>query len=308
MKKLFNVLVCLLIVTLMAGCSGGSEGNNGGGNGNSPKGPVKVIDDVDLMKLHITVMDNISEVERYCNYDSTGKLLEKDIIYTIDENNKFYYAYVNIEGMNTDEMFDLSVFEQREIDGRTFYTYQSDKTCAAMTFDDDNEMYAGYCNSEDETLFDKVLDAMSFTDNTNVITDDDDLGPINYSIEGLGNVYEKEIDLAENVEGEILSKKVWYHFGQDRSEEDYTFSVRRYCNTTLEEQLNPESEYIEEEVNGNTYTIYNSDLGKYSYYIQYGDDVFQIYNSGDTTSWLIATRSDESHEAFAKLIESVTFE
>ena len=307
MKKLFKVLVCVLIVMLMAGCSGGSDGNNGGGNGNSPKGPVKVIDDVNLMNLHITVMDNISEVERYCRYDSTGKLLEKDIIYTIDENNEFIYAYVNIEGMNIDEMFDLSVFEQREIDGRTIYTYQSNKTYAAITLDDDNEMYAGYCISEDETLFDKLLAAISFTDNTNVITDDDDLGPINYSVDGLGNVYEKDINLAENVEGEILSKQVWYHFGQGSSEEEYTFSVRRYFNTTLEEQLNPESEYIEEEVNGNTFTVIKSDYGKFSYYIQYGDDVFQIYNSGDTTSWF-TTRTDESHEAFAKLIESISFE
>ena len=78
MKKVCKLFLVLLIALVVFGCS-----SNGG---NTPIKSKKIIEDVDLMKLHFEVPETYDSVDRFCDYLADGQTFQFHLLFPYDHN------------------------------------------------------------------------------------------------------------------------------------------------------------------------------------------------------------------------------
>ena len=111
----------------------------------------------------------------------------------------------------------------------------------------------------------------------------------------------------EAPDGTLISERITLEFGETRDDLDWRFTIRVHRDTQLEDVLDADKTYETQEIGGVTYTVYAPYGDPYDCYVQRGDDVWQISNSG-VSNGLFYSRSDESSEAFVRFLPTVQFD
>ena len=296
MKKIVLLLISLAMVFGLCACSGGSSDGSGKSG--------KVADDTSVMGMGFALPENYETVERYCEFDREGNLIEKDITYTLTDGKTLGYAYTPNSDLS--ELIDFSSMDSVEQGGKTCYFYPNgDDTYVFIPADTD--FYAIPYTGPAEELK-EIIKSLSFTDAKETVTDDTGLGTLSYSFENEDNIYSRSVRVSERkASGTIETKSVQYYFGENEDSQEYRIFLRQYRNRKIEDILDPERNYEEREINGISYTAHISDNydKPYNYYTQQGNDVYQLANNG--TSGLFTSRSEESFAAFEAFLNTVSF-
>lgn len=298
MKKVCKLFLVLLIALVVFGCS-----SNGG---NTPIKSKKIIEDVDLMKLHFEAPETYDSVDRYCDYLADGTLYEKDINIYFSNDDSISFAY--LPNIDLNDLTDTSGLDKIEHDGKDIYLIESsDSKYGFVQIDNDLYGISYQITDENNPSFDQIVEGIKYTDNSELILDDIDLEDIEYKFDESWNNTEYTIRNTENVEGEIIKKQVTWYFGKDKDNTDFSFMIRIHKNQKLEDVLNEDNEYIDKEVAGIQYKALKTDeASEYVYYTEHNNDVYEIRNAGTISLWW-ANRSDESRVAFDTFLNSISF-
>ena len=302
MKKIFAIILTAAVALALAAC-GGSGGNTGGNTK-----PKTIAEDTNLFGMSFVPPEGYETVERFIDRTEDGTISEKDISFYFADGTTLGFAYAT--GLGITEA-DLSSYETKTVADKTFYLIESGSTLNALALAGGDVLYGISFDSEDEgqkELFEKALEGLSFTDSKEAAVDDEDLFGIRYSLEGLGKVASSYISAEETPTGELKEKTIMWRFGTDADNIDYRFYICVYKNTTMEEKRSESKTYEEQEINGITYTVaIPDDEEPYEYYVQHGEDLYQIRNAGTSSGWW-TSRSDASVVAFQIFLKSISFE
>lgn len=311
MKKIVALLLTALLVFALAACSGSSEsGSSGEPAATETPAPPTPAEDNAVMGMSFTIPEGYKTVERNIEKTADGTLVDKSFTYAFDDESQIIIGYTYGKELTDAVPQDrIDNAETAEYDGKSFYIIEEGKTKMALSQDDKVIYGIGYtfADAVDNEKFDDLMSGISFTGATATEEGDDSLYDIQYSLDDCGNVLSTDTVLTVFPDGETDAKSVSWKFGEDLSDPDYRFLIRVYKNSTVEEQLDSDKEYEEQEINGVTFTVIkpSTDDKPYSYFTQHGSDVYKIYNSG-SGGWF-STRSEECTAAFEALINSISF-
>lgn len=315
MKKLLALMIAALIILSLAAC-GGTRSSDNGGNTAEPTEPadLHISDDTDVLDMKITPPKAYATVCRSLDKLGDGTVFEKNLGYTFDDGSELTFA--TSTGVTEDQIGQIKSaigedkIETREAAGKSFFVFEYGSEWYAINQTDDVTYGIQYKlaeGSEDSAVFDKALEGVSFTDNKTSEINEEGLGDISYTLDSALNVASCYDDLEETSDGEMKSKAYTWRFGKDKDNIDFRFVIRVEKGKKLEDELDEKKTYDEKEIGGLTWTAFNNGDGEYyDYYIQHGGDVYIVKNIGVSTGWG-TTRSDESFEAFGKLMDSISF-
>ena len=317
MKKLIAFTVVFLMLLSLAACGAGGNGDNG------PQKAKTVADDRSICEMRITAPEGFTSMERYTDVKGDGSLIEKDLVFTLADGSE--YSFGVMRGQILSELTDVSGLATKEVNGVSYYVIE--RSSASYAFAQrENDLYAVQytpaeepesteeTDSTDETEaaaqsagLDDMLAAITYTDFEEPEVDDSELFDLSVSLEGL-NTNGYSVNVTATPDGEITEKSVSWKFGEDAERPDYRIYTRIFRGKTVEDVLKENKEYEKKTVGELEYTVL-VDTGEdmpYEYYVQHGEDVYEIRNNGDT-SGLFVKRTEESFEAFEKILNSVTF-
>ncbi len=317
MKKLFAAGLSAVMLLSLAACSGTSQSGIGGGSGAAESGQVQeteapttvptVASDTEVKLMTFSAPEGYKTVERFIK-TTGGKVEEKDITYKFDDDSKLVYACM--EGMTLSDEIPVDKTTPAEYGGESYNVYESgsSKTAFAQKGDDAYAVSYVFAKGIDEDKFASVMADVKFdgsgefSDNSKVELDD-----IRYTLDSTRNIYSTTSNLAETPEGEVTEKKLSWSFGQDKDNEDFSFSVTEFLNTTVEEKQNKDKKYEQKQINGIDYTVRVADSGSkpVEYFVQHGNNVYRVWNNGK--SGLLTTRNEECEAAFEAFVNSISF-
>lgn len=293
----------MLMVVAMAGCGKGKD---------KEKETKQIIaDDKSVMNMTFTPPATYESVLRTSEKTSDGKVISKELDYTLADESEFDYAYLYIENVDLAERLKSDETETKEIEGRTFYIRQSGDNYEAYAQTDAHIYGFAYTPPAEGTRdpFDQAIDAIHFSDKMDTVTDDITFEGVSYTLDEELPLYSTDTSLLQKQDGTELKKSLQWNFGKDGDNLDFRFVFYLFKNTTIENEIDSEKEYEEKTVGDITYTVLKPDEGKapYDYFVQHGDDVIEIKNRGVSNGWFGVSRSEESEAAFEKFLNSVHF-
>lgn len=298
MKKIFLILISILMVLSLSACGN----NSNGGSANVKK---TIIEDTTLNKLTFTVPESTKEVTRFIEQKTDGTLVEKDINYKLESEDTISIGYMPNQVLS--ELMDLSNFDSYEVNSQTVYLYGSDTDRYAF-IQIDKDLYAVEAQGNNaETLVKNTVDTLGYDGNGELILNDSDLYDITYVLPETDKNISNTIGVTEDIEGNVISKYIIFVFGEGE-DVSYRLEIEVYKNTTIEELTKDSSkELTETEINGVKYTVVdNGSDPAYRYYTQHNEDVYRISNNGKP-GWLFPDRTEESYEALDKLLNTISF-
>ena len=321
MKKLIAFTVVFLMLFSLAACGG--NGDNGGNGGNEPQKAKTVADDRSIFEMRITAPEGFTSMQRYTNKKGDGTLIEKDLVFTLADGSE--YSFGCMCGQILSELTDVSGLATKEVNGVSYYVIE--RSSASYAFAQrENDLYAvQYTPAEEqedaaesenteETQaaaenqgLDYALSAITYTDSEEPELDDTELYDLSIPQEGL-NTNGYTVTVTATPDGEITEKSVSWKFGEDSERPDFSISTRIFRGKTVEDKLKEDKEYEKKTVGEleDTVLVDTSEDAPYDYFIQHGEDVYEIRNHGDTGG-LFVKRTEESFEALEKILNSVTF-
>lgn len=312
MKKLLALLLALVMVAALAACSSGQPASDGGeGAEQVTEAPVSktIADDTSVMKMSFSAPASYENVERFFEYLADGTMYEKNIHYTLADGSEITYAYAN-EEQDMVAAAESQEHETAEYAGKTFLIFNYDSAYQSFAQEGSEVFGVQYAPAEGDgkETFDQLMGGISFTDNTETVKDDLDLGDISFTIDNALPLFGYSTSVTETPAGDLLKKSVTWKFGEDRNNIDFRFLIRVFKNSTVEEQKKADKEYEEQEINGVTYTVLvdSGEDAPYEYMTQHGDDVYMIRNNGSNNG-LWTTRSEESDAAFEAFLNTISF-
>ena len=311
MKKIIALFIGLFMVLTLGGCSSSSTNENPIDPNAHAEPEVKTLaDDTSLRALVVNVPENFETVARFVESTADGKIIEKDLNYTMTDGPDIGYALMCDANLaDSIGTSNLEAMEKLDVDGRTVYIYKDGSTYMALA-ECGNDIYAvNYALKDDNSdAFYDFVKTLKFDESAagEVEVNDTDLYDIVYTLDSAYNVYGSSITYSEDNTGKPLEKTVMYKFGESDANMDFRLLIRVHKNKALEDLLSESRTYEEKTINGITYTVeVNEDGPAYNYYTQHNDDVYQIRNSGK--SGFFTTRSDESFAALDSLLNSISF-
>lgn len=310
MKRVYALLLSVLLIVMLAACA--PAGSDAQGADTQPQeeateAPVLTVkDDASVFALQFTPPASYEKVRRFIEEDASGKIVEKNLVYTFADESELSYAYmINV---TIGDYLDLDTMESKEVDGGTFY-YRDDSGDAQAFLQMGEDVYGiQYAKCPDMETFEALLDSITFSDSADTLGHDRDLFDINYTIDDSLPLWGYTSNITETPAGELIQKEVTWLFGKEMDDLDFRFMIRVYKNKTIEELKKEDKLYEEATVNDIAYTVLASedDDPPYEYYTQHGDDVYEIRNSGSNTGWY-TVRSDESYTAFDAFLNTISF-
>ena len=304
-KRSLAFVMAGAMVLALAAC--GKKGGSGGGLFSKPNTPGN---DTAVMALSFNKPETYEKVERYVERTTDGKLVEKNISYKFSDESKLTYAYASGLAEQVKEALNIVEMETVEAAGKTFYLRINDSTYQAFQLEGDDVYGVEYklpegAGRED---FDKVLNAVKFTDAKDTLLSDESIYDIKYTIDESLPLYGTRINEVEKQDGTMEEKTVNWYYGQEKDKYDFRFMIRVYKGSKLEDILKEDKEYVDQKIGDLEFKALKTDDDKpYEYYIQHGEDVYEIRNNGSNNSGWFLTRSDESVEAFEKFLNTIKF-
>ena len=302
MKKLICIVLALSMLFAFAGCAG----NNGGGK-DEPAAKT-VADDRNLIEMTITAPETYASVERFTGRKPDGTLEEKNLIYTLEDDREISYAVMT--GQQLAELIDLSNFEQKEIAGQQYYTVERNGDFYAFAQQENNLYAVAYQPAEGEefTKLEAMLEGVTFGEAAETETDDAEMTGVTYAFDEALTPAGTSVRVTASPDGTVTQKTVIWKFGEDADKPDFGLYLCVYKNQLLEDVLKEDKEYETATVGELEYTVLKTDDEvPYEYYIQQGDDVYEVRNNGDTSGWFVS-RTEESEVAFEAFLASIRFE
>ncbi len=275
--------------------------------------------DQTVLDMSFTPPEDYVSVKRSIDRRSDGTITEKVMTYTFADGSELAFSSAkDVEEGQLEQVRDYisaDKIENREIAGKSFMVFEYDELYAMCQ--EGTNAYGvqfvfpeseGEASEEPKTseLFDKSLEGLSFTDNTETAENAEGIDGISYTMDENLNVVSTFDVQEESKGGDLVSKSYTWRYGEGESI-DFRFSICVVKNTTVDEQLDKDKTYSQATVGDITYTVRkDSDDKIFEYYTQQGSDVYIIRNLGDDSNWF-TTRSEESYTAFENLINSVSF-
>lgn len=303
MKKTISLLIACLMLLSLAACGGGA----GKTEQPEPEAPMTIADDTSIYELRITPPESYESVERYTDKSGDGTIVEKDINYVLADGSKISYGCM--KDLTFAELTDISKLESKEINGLTYYLLDKSGEYCAFAQKESDVYAVQYTPAEggDGALLDELLAGLSFAESEEPIVDDVDLFDITFTVDDTLPIAGTSVNVSATPAGDITRKSVMWKYGEDANDLDFRFTVIVCRNSTLENVLDAEKEFETKTVGELEYTVLKTDDdAPYDYFIQHGDDVYEIRNSGKYTGWSVS-RSEESAAAFEAFINSVSF-
>ena len=311
MKKLIAAGLSVLMLLSCAACSGGQGSGSDGGKVEETVAPTTiptVSQDTTIKLMTFAAPEGYATVERFIEKTSDGNIKEKDITYKFADDSKLVFACMT--GMNLADEIPSGKTTPAEYGSETYSVYESGKSKNSFIQKGEDAYAVSYSFAEkiDNDQFDKVMANVKFggsgelVDNNNVTLDS-----IQYTLDKTLNVYDTVSKLEQTPAGATTKKSLAWKFGKDADNEDFSFSITQYKDTTVEQQLNEKKKYEQKQVNGITYSVRVDDTESkpYEYFTQHGNDVYCIWNGGK--SGLFTTRNDECDAAFEKFVNTISF-
>ena len=299
MKKIIKLVLFVMLAMMLAAFAGGS--GNGGGSA------AKTIADDDVMALHMNKPAEFVSVERYCEATTDGKIVEKDLVYNLSDEESITIGFMPAQKLS--DMTNVDNLEQYEINGFTVYRFNNGNDVMGFIQNGEDLYVVDMTMKEvdDGTKLKELLGGVSFTSNTTTVMDEPAFDELNYQLDDDHSVYKTTSRVTEDPNGNLMEKNVGWHYGEEGNE-DFTFMIRVDKNKTFADILIADNTYEDVEINGLAYKVYVSSANEkpYSYYIEHDNDVYNIRNSGDTSGWF-SSRSEESYTCFDKFINSISF-
>ncbi len=317
MKKIIAFTVVFLMLFSLAACGAGGNG------GNEPQKAKTVADDRSICEMRITAPEGFTSMERYTDVKGDGSLIEKDLVFTLADGSE--YSFGVMRGQILSELTDISGLDTKEVGGVSYYVIERSDGAYAFA-QRENDLYAVHytapeepesteeAESADETEaaapgagLDDVLAAITYAEMEEPEVDDSALYDLSVSLEELSpNGY--SVNVTATPDGEITEKSVSWKFGENAETPDFRIYTRIFRGKTLESVLKENKEYEKKTVGELEYTVLvdTNEETPYEYYIQHGEDVYELRNNGDTSGWFV-DRTEESFAAFEKVLNSVTF-
>ncbi|MBR3250425.1 MAG: hypothetical protein IKF80_01825 [Erysipelotrichaceae bacterium] len=297
MKKIIRLTLFIFLALMLVGCAGGSTGGSG----------KKSMADDDVLALHFTAPSEYSEVERYCETTVDGKLIEKDIVFSFNENESVGFAVMPATKLA--DLTSIDNLEHYDVNGFTVYRFDTGNTMIAFVQNGDDLYAVERVMSEvdDGTVLKEVVNGISFTKNTTTETDEAAFEEMNYELDKDHSLYGTSTRITTDAQGNLVRKFVNWIYGTEK-EEDFTFAIRYYANKTIEELWSADNTYEDVEFNGVKYKALVNSSGEpsYAYYTQQGNDVYLIRNNGTSDGWF-TNRSEESNVCFEKFLNTISF-
>lgn len=308
MKKTMALLLSVVIAVSFAACSG-----------IIPEGKKHISADSSVLEMSFVQPEEYVSVKRSIDRLADGSVTEKTMTYTFADGSSLAFSTSkNIEEGQIDSItkyIDSDKLENREIAGKEFMVFEYDELYAIcqegataygvqFTFAEND----GTATDDAKTspVFDKALEGLSFTDNTETAENEEGLDGITYTQDETLNVISVLDAHEETKEGDTVSKSYTWRYGTG-DKVDFRFVIRVMKNAQLADQLDSEKTYSEKTIGDITYTVREDGDGNiFEYYTQQGENVYIIKNLGDEGSWF-TTRSEESYAALEKLINSISF-
>ncbi|MBQ7688400.1 MAG: hypothetical protein IJT27_04190 [Clostridia bacterium] len=299
MKKIIAVMMALALAVSFAACA--KQGDGG-------KAPKTLAGDTSVMAMCFAAPEGYETVGRVIDKTADGVITEKNIVYNFADGAKLTFAYG--ANLTLSELFDLTDKETAEYGGRTFYLTSTGKTMRAFA-QEGEDLYCINFDLPDEdsrARYDAVAETVSFVEEKETQENGDDLYAINWSFDEAWNCVSASSYLEETPDGAVKEKSMTWRFGADADNVDFRFEIIVYKDAALADQLDDEKQYVEEEINGVTYSVLavSEDEKPYDYYVQQGDDVYRIKNLG-VSNGLFSSRSEESDAAFAQFMNGISF-
>ena len=307
MKKAFALILALVMIIGLAAC-GGNGGGNGGGKEEEPAENLGA-----LCAVQFDPPAEYATVERFTDQTADGTVKELNMTFTLADETKICYAWA--AGMDLESQIGEREVESEEINGHKVYFVDSSNQFHALLQHGADVYGVQYVLPENAEGVDgkanlkEIVTALRFTEEAaDVKAADIDLYDVTYTVDETLKLAGYGITVLKNTAGEITKKSVVWKYGEDLSDPDFRILVRVFRGQTLESVLNEGKEYEEKAVGDLTYTVLKVDEGEtpYEYYIQHGDDVYEVRNNGKDSGWF-SSRPEESVQAFDAFIATVNF-
>ena len=159
MKKIIALLIGLFMVLTLGGCSSSSTNENPIDPNAHDEHEVKTLaDDTSLRALVVNVPENFETVARFVESTADGKIIEKDLNYTMTDGPDIGYALMcNANLADSIGTSNLEAMEKLDVDGRTVYIYKDGSTYMALA-ECGNDIYAvNYALKDDKGEKDGAL-------------------------------------------------------------------------------------------------------------------------------------------------------
>ena len=271
-----------------------------------PPQPRKLGDDNNVMGLRFPVPETYEYAERTIDRLVSGEVVEKTVSYAFADSSKVQTAFGAAHQLS--ELTNLEGKETMEAVGQTFYSlgYGRNPQVFAQVGEDIYAVNYELASEDDMHLFDEWMQALTFDGERESEQNDENLFAVRYSFDPSWDLLSLSSTDRQSFEGETLKRKISWSFGEDADNLAFRFMICVYKNTTLEEKLDAEKEWITKEINGVCYSVRADHEQPYSYYTQQGEDVYLIQNSDIGDGW-IAKRTDESWPAFDWFLDHISF-
>ena len=304
MKRTISVLLVLVMLALtLTACDSPFKPEP------SPTPKPVIADDNALPGATFTAPAGFVKVNRTIDVQADGRVIEKDLTFYYDEDGKEYisFAYGYSDTVKIEDELDIDEMEKIEQGGLTFYARTRNGALEAFA-QKDNDIYGVqyYRDGDAREKFDEAIKTVTFGEVDYIKANEEGLGVISYKLDEKANVASTSSSQTEKIDGTLIEKSMAWRVGKDNDNLDYRFLIRYDKDAKLEDILDDSTEYEDGKLGELDAKIRMSDEKPISYFVQYGVDVYEIKNLGVSSGWFV-NRSDESHEAFAAFIKSITF-
>ena len=319
MKKILALLLALTMMFALAACSGSDtakddNGSNSGGNSSKSEEPTEApepqfTDDRALPGMTFEVPNGFTSVERLIDKKADGTLKEKNVKFYYDEDTTLSFAYSEAGDDNLADMLDLEKLESMDCDGKTFYYYPNGNNVTALAQVDKTLYgveYARKEGSEDQKMLDDALKNIKFESVEAITENDEGLEAISYELDSKLKVARTVSVQQEDTDANLMKKAMTWYFGDDADDPDFRFLIRVVKNSKVADELNEETEYVDEKLGDVDCKVRKEDDHSIEYFAQIGDDVYEIKNLGTYNGWM-TSRSDESYTAFEAFVKTISF-
>lgn len=320
MKKFFALLIAVMMILSLAACSKAGEnsaGENASGSAEpaatEAPAPQTIAEDTSAVNMIFAPPEGYETVNRHYEYAADGSVIDKSFTYTFDDDAEVIIGYTKGKEV-TDEIPQSYLDDAEIIDyaGKSFSVITTGTTIMSVAQDGDVVYGIGWSFAEeiDRDAFDKLMDGISFADNTEAGENGDDLFDIRYTLDSSLNVVSINNNMTETPDGEAVDKSLTWYYGEDEDNVDFRILIKVFRNSTVEDEISKDYRTEELELGGVTYTVLYEDTDSdkpFAYYTQHGEDVYQIRNMGVNSGWSV-NRSDESYAALENLMSTVSFE
>jgi hypothetical protein len=264
-------------------------------------------------------------VERFSDQTAEGAVKEKNISFTLADGTVIGYAWaadMDLEGqvgsrdVENEEIGDHKVyFMQSSNVYRAFFQHGADVYGVQYSLPETDEAAEGDETAESaestdgKALLKECVAALRFKEEA-AACEAADLGlfDITCAPDETLKISGHTVTEVCSAAGELQKKSVTWKYGEDFSSPDFRLLIRVFRGETLQDLLKEDKEYEEKTVGDITYTVLKADEGTapYEYYVQHGEDVYEIRNNGNDSGWFVS-RPEESVQAFEAFVNSISF-